>query len=217
MRTLLIAVMIAACAGNAIAQPAAPPPKEDDPNNWGERLGLRIGYVGTPSKLNDAFGGGVNVALHWIQGIREPFGVSFSLGAFAMGSTGRDDLTLDFLGTNVDDVSLRIINFSVGPSVELMVNDRTRFHASARAALYTLTLFITQGLNQGDPSDNHVGVNGTVGAIYRLSKNWFVDTDIQVHKFWTSNEPDDIFYAYSQGDRNPVFYAVNVGLMVRLF
>ena len=222
MRILLIIAIITACAGNAIAQQSPPPPpqqeqKEDDPNKWGERLGLRIGYVGTSSGLENSFGGGVNVALHWVQSVHGPFGLSFALGAFALGSTDREDITIDFFGTTLDDVNMRIINFSFGPSVELPINERMRFHASIRGALYTVTLFVTQGLNQGDPSDNHLGANGTAGLVYRLSTNWFLDLDMQLHKIWTSSDPTDIIYAYSEGEQDPLFYVVNVGVMLRLF
>ena len=218
-----MAVMIAACAVNAIAQEVPPPEtpaleqEEDDPNKWGERLGLRFGYVGTTSGISETFGGGLNVSLHWVQSIREPFGLNFALGAFAMGSTDREDITLSYFGLNLDDVSMRIVHFSLGPMAEIPISERLRFQTAARAGLYTVTLFVTQGLNQGDPSDNHLGVNFTGGLVYRMSRNWFLDIDLQLHKIFTSEDADDLFYVYSEGDTNPLFYNVNIGLMLRLF
>lgn len=219
MRYLLIAVIITVYAGNAIAQDVPPPvPEEKDPNRWGERLGGRIGYVGTSSGLDNSFGSGINASLHWIQMLREPFGFNFMLGAFAMGNTGREDITdAYFFPQNFDDVSMRIINFSLGPMAELKINDRLKLHLAGRGALYTVTLFVTRGIGSGDSSDNHLGVNGTVGLIYRLTENWFIDLDLEGYKMFTSSDTDDLFWVYSEGDKNPFFYVVNIGVMLRLF
>jgi len=219
VRSFLVAVMITACAVKAIAESVPPTGEEEkDPNRWGERLGLRFGYVGTTSGLEDSFGSGINAALHWVQTLRDPFGLSFALGAFSMGPTSREDITDSlFPLENFDDVSMRIINFSVGGIAELKVSERMRLHLAARGALYTVTLFVQRGIGSGDTSDNHVGVNGTAALLYRVSQNWFLELDVEGYKMWTSSDPEDLFYVYSEGDQDPLFYVVNLGVMLRLF
>jgi hypothetical protein len=83
--------------------------------------------------------------------------------------------------------------------------------------MYTVSLLLDQAFLEFDLSNNHLGVNGGAGFVHRLSKNWFLDVGVEVHKFWTSTNDDDIFYLYSGEDQDPVFYQVHGGIMLRLF
>ena len=71
------------------AQSDAEPEKDRDK----ERIGLRVGYTETTSNLQKNFGVGLNLALHFIQRIKKPLYVDFSLGALYMGSTDNNDIT----------------------------------------------------------------------------------------------------------------------------
>ena len=191
------------------------PEKKKDPNR--ERLGLRAGYVGTTSGLNNSFGGGLDLSLHWVQRIKYPFSVDVTLGAFYLGSTSRDDITILTFGTLFDNVSMRVIHITAAPMMEFGLNDRTHFYAAAGGGLYTVSLLIDQALSEFDLANTHFGVVASGGVIRQLSKNWFVDLSFQLHKFWTSEDIDDMFFRYSEGDGNPVFYEFTVGALLRLF
>lgn len=211
MKTLLATVIITLLAANAIAQTDAP----KDPNR--ERLGIRTGYVGTSSDIDNSFGGGLNLALHYIQRIKKPFAIDFTLGAFYLGSSSRVDITRLLFGPGVDDASMRIITFTVMPMIEFPLNDRTHFFVGAGGGLYTLSVLLDSGFFQGDVTDNHVGVNGGAGLVHRITTNWFLDATVQVHKFYTGKKLDDLFFRYSEGDEDPLFFDISVGAMLRLF
>jgi opacity protein-like surface antigen len=211
MKRICLAVLVLVFAANTFAQ--APLETDKDPDR--ERLGGRIGYVATTSDLDNSFGGGLDLALHFIHRFKKTFSVDFTLGAFYLGETSRDDILVN--GATASDESMRIITFTVAPMIELPVNDRTNFYMSGGVGLYTVSLLVDSGVFQFDFTDNHVGINGGLGVLRHVTENWFLDLNIQIHKFWTSDDIDDIFFVYSDGDSNPLFYQITAGAMLRLF
>jgi opacity protein-like surface antigen len=218
MKTALVAVIISLLAANAIAQPPDRQPEQrDKPEAERERLGLQAGYVGTTSDLGNNFGGGFNLCLHWIQHIRHPLFVDFTLGAFYMGKTDRQDITLDLLGQNFDNTSLRIIRFTLAPLVEMPVSDRTTGYVSLGGGVYIVSLLLDEAFQEFDLTNNHFGISVGAGVAHQITQNWFVEFHAELHKMWTSTASDDIFYRYSDGDKNPLFYQAAVGVLLRLF
>lgn len=186
-----------------------------DPNR--ERLGLRAGYVGTTSNLDNVFGGGLDLSLHWTQRIKYPLGVDLAVGAFYLGSTSREDITLSTFGRNFDNVSMRVIHITLSPMVEFALAERTHLYVSAGAGLYTVSLLLDEAFSEADLTNRHFGVLGGGGIIRQISGNWFVDASFQLNKMWTGDSNDDLFYRYSEGDSDPVFYDITIGVMLRLF
>jgi opacity protein-like surface antigen len=214
MRVLVVAAIISLSAVSAIAQ-SAPEPKK--PENERERLGLRAGFVGTPSDLSNTFGNGFNLALHWIQHIKHPLFLDVTLGAFYMGRTDRDDITQNFFNQSFDGTSLRIIRFTIAPLFEFNVNEKTAAYLSVGGGVYIVSLLLDEAFYEFDSTDNHMGVNVGTGVTYRITTNWFLDFHAEMHKFWTSTASDDIFLVYSEGDQDPLFFQVTAGLLLRLF
>ncbi|MEJ2719969.1 MAG: hypothetical protein P8181_02345, partial [bacterium] len=124
MKYTALALLVLFMSTGAIAQPKSD--SENDPLK--ERLGLRIGYSGTTSNLEKNFGSGLDLALHFIQRIKNPLSVDITLGAIYMGSTANDDLTRSLFGTQFDSVSMRIITVTVAPMFEIPVGARTNFY-----------------------------------------------------------------------------------------
>jgi opacity protein-like surface antigen len=211
MKKLILASIISLLAANAIAQAPNSPGELS-----GEKLGLRIGYVGTSSDLDDNFGGGLNLALHFTQRIRRLFYIDIMLGALYMGENSERDITLDFFGPGTDAASIRVITTTVAPLLELPMSSSTDAYVSAGIGLYTVSVLLESGFFAADVTDNHFGVNAGAGALYSLSDRWLLDFNAQIHRFWTPDDPQDMFYLYSEGDRNPLFYSVSVGVMIRL-
>ncbi len=215
-RTLVLAVIIAFVASNAMAQPA----DETQRDPMKERLGLRAGYAWTRNNISDNFGGGLNLTLHFIQRIKKPLSVDVALGAMYLGSTN-SDITLAFFRTQFDNVSMRVLVFTASPMLELSLDDRTDFFVSAGGGLYAVSLLLDQTIQQFDLTNNHLGVTLNTGFIRRITTNWFLDAGLYLHKFWTADslDPDspDWLYLYSEGDSDPLFWSVTAGLALRLF
>jgi hypothetical protein len=189
--------------------------EEKDPHR--QRLGLRAGYVTTPSGLNNVFGSGLDLSIHWIQRIKYPFGFDMTLGAFYLGSTSREDITISVFNQQFDNVSMRVLHVTAAPMLEFGLGSRTELFVSAGAGLYTVSLLLDQAFSEFDLTNSHFGVVASSGIIRQISGNWFVDVSFQLHKFWTSAKTDDLFFLYSEGDSNPIFYDATVGVMLRLF
>jgi hypothetical protein len=143
--------------------------------------------------------------------------VDVTLGAFYLGRTSRQDITLQTFQTLFDSVSMRVLQLTVAPTIELGINERTHFTVSAGGGFYNMSLLLDQGFSEFDVNDSHFGVLAGAGVIRQVGNNWFVGADLQLNKIWTSADIDDLFYIFSEGDSNPVFYNINVGLMLRLF
>ena len=192
---------------------------EKDPTK--DRIGLRAGYSATTSNLEKNFGSGMNLALHFIQRIKKPLFIDFTLGAIYMGSTNNSDITRLIFGTDFDSVTMRIINITLAPMVEIPVGSRTDLYLSAGGGIYTVSLLLDQDFSEFDLSNTNWGVNAGAGVMRRISTNWFLDLNFQTHYFWTEDkfEPasPDWFFVYSEGDSNPLFWSVSGGVALRLF
>jgi opacity protein-like surface antigen len=211
-----LAVIIACVASNAIAQTESD--SQTDPLK--DRLGVRVGYSRTSNDLTDNFGGGLNLSLHFIQRIRKPFSVDVTLGAIYLGSTEKD-IVVGLDTSMYDQVSMRILMLTAAPMVELPINDRMDFYATAGVGLYAVSLLLDRSFEQYDLTDNHFGLNAGAGVIHRIFTNWYVDLNFHLHKFWTADTSDpgnpDWIFEYSNGDSDPLFWAINTGVILRLF
>ena len=212
MKRIGLAVILALLATNVIAQTES---GSDDPKK--ERLGLRIGYVGSNSGINNTFGDGLALQGHFLYELRKPLFIDFTLGAFYLGSTDRDDITRSIFNATYDKTAMRVLNFTIAPTVEVGLSSRLNFFVSAGGGLYIVSLLLDEAVFEFDIADNHFGVNASTGIVYKLSENWSADLGLQLHKLWTSDSSDDLFFRYSESDTNPLFYAVSLGLMLYLF
>jgi opacity protein-like surface antigen len=217
MKYTALALLILLVSTNALAQSDL----ESDKDPEKERLGLRVGYAETTSNLSKNFGSGLDLALHFIQRVKKPLEIDITLGAIYMGSTGNGDITRAIFGTDFDNVTMRIITVTVAPMLEIPVGARTNLYLSGGIGLYTVSLLLDQDFHEFDLSDNHFGVNAGAGLMRGIFTNWFLDLNFQAHYFWTTNEFDvfspDWFYLYSEGDSNPLFWAVTGGVALKLF
>lgn len=199
----------------------AQPDTESEKDREKERIGLRAGYTETTSNLDQNFGGGLNLALHFIQRIKKPLYLDLSLGALYMGSTEDDDLTRAIFGTQFDSVAMRIITITLAPMLEIPLRARTNLYLSAGGGIYTVSLLLDQDFSEFDLSNTNFGVNAGVGLMRGIFTNWFLDLNFQAHYFWTEDtlEPEspDWFYLYSEGDSNPLFWALTVGVALKAF
>jgi len=213
MNRFTIAVILILCAASAThAQDGV-----DEQSARREQLGIRVGYAATTSDLDNNFGAGLNLDMHFMQEIRKPLWLDVTLGAFYMGATDRTDITFDVFQQSFDQASMRILRFTVAPTIVGRLDNATNVYVSGGAGIYVVSLLLDETFFQFDHVDNHLGLTAGGGITRQLSENWFLDFHMETHKFWTSTASDDMFYRYSEGDRNPFFYHAAVGLLLNLF
>jgi opacity protein-like surface antigen len=211
----MVAFFTALASACAVAQDESE--AETDPLK--ERLGVRIGYARTSNDLSDAFGAGLNLALHFTQRIKRPFSVDVTMGAIYLGSTDKDVQFPDFDTAWYDQVSMRILTITAAPMVEFEMSDRTSYYISAGGGLYSASLLLDQALSELDLTKNYFGVTAGAGLTRRIFTNWFLDLNFHLHKFWTPDEPTSVdwIYVFSDGDSDPLYWAVTTGVALRLF
>lgn len=190
---------------------------ETDPQR--ERLGLRIGYAWSSNDLSDAFGGGLSLALHFTQRIKKPISVDVTLGALYLGETDKDIAFPDFDTGWFDEVSMRILHFTAAPMVEFETSDRTSWYVCAGPGLYSASLLLDQAFEELDLTKNYFGVTAGAGLTRRISTNWFLDLNAHLHKFWTPDNPESVdwIYLFSNGDSDPLYWALTAGVALRMF
>jgi opacity protein-like surface antigen len=175
-----------------------------------EVIGVRIGYARTPSRLDDNFGSGTALALHFTEKFHPFLGVDFSFGSLNMGETWRDDITQKIFASQ-HDAFMNVIFITAAPVVEAQVGKNTSLYLSGGIGLYSITLILDSGFFSASNSKYHPGLNAGGGAYYKLTTNWKLELNLNLHKIWTSTQSDDWFYVYSEGDRNPYFYQITIG------
>jgi len=222
MKTLALLAFVLLLPTATFSQTSGTPEElEKDEIPYKERLGVRLGYVGTSSGLDDTFGAGMQLSAHYVHRFATWFSVDTELGVFYMGSTGGKYIAPD--GAVFDEGSVRVIAFTVSPELDISLGEKNTFYVSAGGGLYIMSLLLDDLLYQFEQTNDHLGVTAAVGFARRVSKNWFVDVNARVDMFWTSEPSGDprdripLFYTLSNGDQDPLFYQVNVGLMLRLF
>ncbi len=192
---------------------------EQEPDPLRERLGVRVGYARTSNNLSDAFGSGLNLSLHFIERVKKPFCVDVNIGAIYLGSTDKDVRFPDFTTEVFDKVSMRIFMLTAAPMIEISTSDRTSYFVSAGGGFYAATLLLDQSVNEIDLTNNYFGITVNAGVMRRIFTNWFVDLDLHLHKFWTPDNSKDVdwIYLFSNGDSDPLFWAITGGVALRLF
>lgn len=194
---------------------------ESDPQSdpLKERLGVRVGYARTPNRLSDAYGAGMNLSLHFIQRVKKPLSVDVTVGAIYLGTTDKVVQFPGFSTTGFDKVSMRILMLTAAPMIEFSTGRRTSYYVSGGPGLYSASLLLGQSFSQIDLTKNYFGVTGGAGAMRRISTNWFLDLNFHLHKFWTPDNPKNVdwIYLFSDGDSDPLFWALTAGVALRLF
>jgi len=181
----------------------------------GETVGARIGYARTTSRLDAAFGAGVDLEVHFAEMLRKPLSLAFSLGLYNLGGTSRNDITESLFQANSYDAKMNVSYLTVSPMVSFDLPGKSSVYFSGGVGLYGVMLLLDAGLFGAQNTQYHFGLVSGAGYTYELTGSLMLDLNLSFNKFWTSNDWDDWFYAYSEGDKNPFFYRVNVGITYR--
>jgi len=206
---LITLALLGCTAGPAFTQLPAPR----------ERLGLRSGYLETTSALDEYFGDGSFMTIHFSEKIIEPLYLEIRIGAIYLGDLLKPDVVV-----TVGDVEseMRILFFTAGPQYTYPMSDRTTLYGSTGLGIYSVSILEDTGLQAINASNQHFGVNGGLGLLWRFSATWNVDLNFTTHKVWTPEDPgcilarDCIYYAYTDEHTSPLLFQFGVGITMDL-
>jgi len=181
-----------------------------------ERLGVRVGYVGTRGGLADSYGAGTHANIHFSERISSPYYLHVRVGAIYLGDLKRSELAERFTGIANIQSQMRLLFLTGGPQYTLLLGDRWTGYTSVEAGIYSVNLLFDGPFQSIDVSDSHFGGNIGVGAMWRIAGTWNLDLNTTVHYFRTNMNRFALFPAFTDGDSNPLFIQTSVGVTIDL-
>jgi hypothetical protein len=210
----LALILVGALCTGAFAQ--APPR---------ERLGARFGYILSSGGLRDSYGDGGNLTLHFAEHLQSGVYVQFQLGAIGMGDLLRPELApqvgsvggkyVVFLADGIE-TEMRILYITVGMQYAGNLSELWTGYGGVGAGIYSVSIPWTTGVESDVFSDQHLGANATLGAMFRFTRTLNIDAGAALHFFHNSASPFDLYYGFTGGDTNPLIVEIALGLVLDL-
>jgi len=181
-----------------------------------ERVGFRAGGLMTNDGFNDAYGGGWGLTLFFTEQLARPLLLDFRLGALYFGDLKLTELDDELTRTPGIQGAMRFLYLSGGLLYGQNITDAISLYESAAVGIYSISMQFDTGVTAFNFSDQHVGFNGGVGVVRRLSTNWSLDFNGTVHYVLIDKTIEDLYYAFTDGADAPIVIDIAVGFTVDL-
>jgi hypothetical protein len=182
-----------------------------------ERLGFRTGYIHTLGELQDNFGGGGHMTLHFTERVYNRLYFDFRVAALYLGDSKRPEIAADV--TRIDNIAseMRILFFSVGPQYTVPLAEYWTGYASAGLGVYSVSILFDSGIQAFDTSDQYFGGNVGGGIMWRFTDTWNLDMNVTLHRFWSDTDRTDLYYIFTgEGDSDPYVLQFATGVCIDL-
>jgi hypothetical protein len=203
---VITVVIFLSAAGSVASQPPLPR----------ERLGIRAGYEEATGKLNQHFGDGSFMTLHFSERIIRGLYLDFRIGAIYMGDLLKPEIAEALTRVDGIDSEMRILWFTAGPQYAISPSERITWYGSMGMGVYSISILHDTGIQAFDYSDQHFGINGGVGLLWRFAATWNADFNFTTHKIWTSKDRGDLYYLFTNEDSSPSTYQFGFGVSMEL-
>jgi hypothetical protein len=137
-----------------------------------EIIGFRIGSIFGSNKLNDAFGKGSEMELHFVEGLGTSYGLNISLSSHNFGESKLPDKDSEYVSSG-ETLELQIYSLTAAIFVCYRLTNRITATADSGIGLYSITLIRPIGIFEQRLTDYQPGAYGSLGLLYRLTKNGF--------------------------------------------
>ena len=170
-----------------------------------EILGLRVGGVLSSGPLNDKFGDGSEIEIHFIEGLKPWLGINIALSSHNFGESLDRNMNIEYTGLDrpVTAAVLAVSHFGdrLSPTIE------------GGFGLYTLNGVIQAGLYEGSITDNQVGFYGGAGLLYRLTRSLFLNANAKYHYIISGDDWRSTVYFYT-GEKRISLYQIAIGIAI---
>jgi len=179
-----------------------------------ERLGARVSFTGAVGELNKHFGDGYDITLYFTERIYRPLYLEIRIGATYMGDLFKPEIAASL--TRIDGImsEMRLAYLTLGPQYTWQTSETHTFYGTLGMGIYTVSMLFDTGVQAFDESEQHFGINGGVGFLWRISTNWNLELNTTVNRLWT--DQDDLYYIFTSGDNNPWLFAFGFGVAMDL-
>lgn len=208
-KALLFAITLTILASSL---PATAQPSVDRPQ---ERLGARAAFTGTFGNLNAHFGNGYDFTLYFTERVWKPLYFEVNIGATYFGDLLFPEIGEKFTGRPPGIATeMRLAYVTLGPQHTSIISETKTAYISLGVGIYTVSMLFDTGIEAFGLSEQHFGLSGGCGMFWRITDNWNIDVNATVNAIRTDN--DDLYPFFTGGDRNPIIYAVGLGLAMDL-
>jgi hypothetical protein len=187
-----------------LALALAPSPSHGQGIKGREILGLRFGAVLSSGALNDKFGDGSEIEIHFIEGLRSWLGISVALSSHNFGESRERDTYNRPYDLQIFSVTAAVIAFA-------QVGRRLSPTIEGGCGLYTTNVVVQAGLYEGTITDNQFGIYGGGGLFYRITKSLFINANAKYHYIFSGDDLQGTEYSYTSGNRTAI-YQIAVGI-----
>jgi hypothetical protein len=171
-----------------------------------EILGVRVGSVLSSGALDDKFGKGSEIEIHFTEGLRPWLGINIALSSHNFGeSRERDSYSRPY--------DLQIFSVTAAVIAVKQVGNRLLPTIEGGLGLYTTNVIVQAGLYEGTITDNQLGIYGGAGLLYRITKSFFINANAKYHYIFTGDDLEGTEYSYTSGNRTAV-YQIAVGISI---
>jgi opacity protein-like surface antigen len=217
----LAAVCVAAVLpALAASQVSYPKPDSEPVRRRNSHIGVGLGYAGTSSVVHEVFGEGTDALIYVNQRVYRILGLRFSFGAVYLGSTepAAEMETylkgLEYFQGSFTNFTMKFWYLTLGPSIQLHFGNHGLV-ASGAFVLYDVVLDLASlQARRLSVSNDRTGVNVDLTYAYWIGGSWGLNAQLQWHWIDTTNEADDLYYAFVRGDSDPQFISFLVGIQV---
>ncbi|MCK4539245.1 MAG: hypothetical protein KAV42_10660 [Candidatus Krumholzibacteria bacterium] len=177
-----------------------------------EVLGLRLGGVASPGAVEDCFGRGSELELHFIEGLGSWYGVDIALSMHNFGRSLSREKNIDFTGSD-RTVEAEIYSLTFGLVGIRSVTDRISLGMEGGMGLYPITAIIPEGIWEGRVTRNQFGFYTGANIYYSLNRRGLsLDIGAKYHYVFSGDDPWQVLYAYTGEDRLR-FIQMTVGIV----
>jgi hypothetical protein len=110
-------------------------------------------------------------------------------------------------------VNLQIFSLSAGMVLYKTLHGRYMPTIEAGPGFYSVNTVLPVGFYEAQKTDNHFGVYGGIGLLFRLANTVSLDANAKYHAVFVGTEPEDTVHFYT-GESTIHFFQITVGVMI---
>ena len=176
-----------------------------------ETLGLRFGGIFSPGKLDDNFGKGSELEIHFVEGLGSWFGLGFSLSTHYFGRSLSSEKDLEYTGLAAS-VKMEVYSLTAGFETYLDLGRRITVGTETGGGLYTSSAVIPAGIFEGRITRNDLGYFAGFRINYRITSGGLsAELAGKYHHIFSGSDQSHIIYAYT-GETTADFFQLTIGL-----
>jgi len=181
--------------------------------NGKKLVGFRVGTVFNSNKLDNAFGRGSELELHFVEGLGTWYGVDISLSSHNFGDSKMPDKDIQYSNQG-EILELQIYSLSAAIFTYYKLSDKISATAGSGVGLYAITLIRPIGIIEQRLTDYQPGVYGSLGLLYRLTQGGvFMNFEAKYH-YISSGGKNNIYHPllFYTGEEKTGFFQICAGI-----